>query len=126
MHPPRRAPPTTIKTFAGAMSAGNMAADTARELGERVSEECDRLNACLEDLERYSGFGDPVSESVDFAELVRQAIADREDEQVANVEQIGDSACEIVGDPFQLRFVADNLLEAALEEAAGKFTRRKD
>ncbi len=112
-----RNPMTTIKTFAGAMSAGNMAADTARELGERVSEECDRLNACLEDLERYSAFGEPASENVDFAALVRQAVADREDEQVSNVEQVGDSACEFLGDPFQLRFVADNLLEAALEEA---------
>jgi DNA-binding NtrC family response regulator len=111
-----RNPMTTIKTFAGAISAGNMAADTARELGERVSEECDRLNACLEDLERYGGFGQPARERVDFAALVRQAVSDRDVGGECRVEVSGGGSVEMMGDPFQLRFVADNVLDAAREE----------
>jgi len=111
-----RNPMTTIKTFASAISAGNMAADTARELGERVSQECDRLNACLEDLERYGGFGEPARERVDFAALVRQSVTDREDESEPRVVVSGAGPVDMTGDPFQLRFVADNVVEAAREE----------
>jgi len=111
-----RNPMTTIKTFASTLASGALDPESSRELGQRVGDECDRLNGCLEELQRYSSFGAPTRESTDFLALVRQSVGDLGEEQSSRVQVDAEGEAVVDGDPSQLRFVADNVIAAALAE----------
>jgi len=111
-----RNPMTAIKTFAGAIASGRFDEGSSRELGERVSEECDRLSSCLEELQRYSEFGAPDRRRLDFLEVVRASVQELEGPRAERVEIGAEGVLEAYADPIQLRFVVDNLIEAALAE----------
>jgi signal transduction histidine kinase len=111
-----RNPMTTIKTFAGAISSGRFEGDTARELGERVSAECDRLNACLSELERYSGFARPAPQRIDAVTVVREVVQSLEAPAMRRILIAPVGSAWVEADPEQMRFVVDNLVAAALGE----------
>jgi DNA-binding NtrC family response regulator len=109
-----RNPMTAIKTFAGVI-AGGRGAESAGELGGLASEACDRLEGYLQALQQYGSFGDPSVESVDVADMVRRLADEREAGERIKLD-LG-AGLQGRADPFQLRFVLDNLLAAVLAEA---------
>jgi DNA-binding NtrC family response regulator len=111
-----RNPMVAIKTFADVMAAGEAAGESARELGELAAEACDRIGHHLEALQQYSGFEEPQPVQLDLLESVRGIVAEMEAEDRARVQVDADGDAPIRGDRDQLRFVLENLLDAALAE----------
>jgi signal transduction histidine kinase len=113
-----RNPMTAIKTFASVIAAGSAEPDSTGELGALASEACDRLEGYLQALQQYGGFSAPRPESVDVADLLRRVVAERDETGRASVDV--PKTLDVRCDPFQLRFVLENLVAEALAEAGEK------
>jgi DNA-binding NtrC family response regulator len=113
-----RNPMVAIKTFAGVLAAGEAAGDSAKELGTMASEACDRIGSHLEALQEYSDFDEPKIVAMDLLESIRGVVAEMSTKDSKRVRVEVEGEAPIRGDRDQLRFVVENLLEAALSEGA--------
>jgi DNA-binding NtrC family response regulator len=109
-----RNPMTAIKTFADMLSSDAKATGSASELSTLASEACSRLAGYLEALQRYAGFGEPRAERLDALAILNDTVADRDAGDRVRIDVAG--ALAVVCDREQLRFVLDNLVDAALAE----------
>jgi DNA-binding NtrC family response regulator len=119
-----RNPMVAIKTFAGVMAAGEAAGESARELGQLASDACDRIGRHLEALQEYSGFDEPQLVAMDLLDCVRGVVAEMDTDDSKRVWVDADGEAPTSGDRDQLRFVMENLLDAALAEGVGGETVR--
>jgi signal transduction histidine kinase len=108
-----RNPMVAIKTF-----AGTIAADEGGGLGALAGDACERIDGYLEALREYAEFEAPREEKVQLASLIGEAVSELSATEPMRAVMDGGIDLEAVCDPHQMRFVFENLLAAAVEEAA--------
>lgn len=109
-----RNPMVAIKTFAGTIAED----EDGGGLGALAGDACERIDGYLEALHEFAEFEDPAPEKVQLAALLGEAVAELSADEPMRAVMDGGIDLEAECDPQQMRFVFENLLAAAVEEAA--------
>jgi DNA-binding NtrC family response regulator len=109
-----RNPMVAIKTFAGTISED----EAGGGLGALAGDACERIDGYLEALREFAEFEEPAKEKVQLASLLGEAVAELSADEPMRAVMDGGIDLEAACDPRQMRFVFENLLAAAVEEAA--------
>jgi DNA-binding NtrC family response regulator len=113
-----RNPMVAIKTFAGTISASH----DDEVLGALASDACEQIDGYLEALHEYAELSNPATapskERVRVATLIGESVAELSIDEPMRAVMEGGIELEAVCDRSQMRFVFDNLLAAAVDEAA--------
>jgi signal transduction histidine kinase len=118
-----RNPLSTIRTFAELLPSRYDDPEFRTRFAELVGQDTHRIEAVIQRLAEFAALEQPVTAAVDISALLEELLSERtetvRDRQLLVLKELDEQHTAAIGDPGQLRFAMESLIDKSLDLAPG-------